>query len=181
MRADGVTFAQHGDTHRTRFADPRRHSELSGLDDAALSELLERGRRRLAQAGCETRVFVAPFNRFDAAQWPILAERYDVITGGPESVFKLGFHGGPAWRGDAVYLPCYAPLYGRAATVLPAAEALIAAGVDTWVPIVLHCGWEVADEFAALSRLAERIAARAASWEAFLAAVDASRGEAAGR
>ena len=100
-----------------------------------------------------------------------------MITGGPESVLQFGFHGGPAWRGSAVYLPCYAPLYGRAETVLPAAEGLIASGVSTWVPIVLHTGWEVADGFAALRRLAERIAGHAESWEALLAAVDVSRGD----
>ena len=178
MQADGVVLAQHGDTHRSRFRDPRRRSELSGLTEGELAGLLDRGRRRLADAGCETRVFVAPFNRFDASQWPVLAERYDVITGGPESVLKLGFAGGPAWRGDAVYLPCYAPLYGRAATVLPAAERVIAAGVSTWVPIVLHAGWEAEDEFAALRRLAQTLAGHAVSWEDLLAAVDASRHDA---
>jgi hypothetical protein len=175
MRADGVTFGQHGDTHRTRFQSPRRRSELSGLDAQELGALLDRGRARLTDLGCHGRVFVAPFNRFDARQWPTLASRYDVITGGPESVLKLGFHGGPQWRGDAVYLPCYAPLYGSAATVLPAVESLIEAAVDTWVPIVLHTGWEVGDDFAGLERLATRIAPYAASWDDFLVAVGRSR------
>jgi hypothetical protein len=43
------------------------------------------------------------------------------------------------------------------------------------VPIVLHMGWEIDDQFAALRRLATRIAPYAVSWEDFLGEVDASR------
>jgi hypothetical protein len=175
MRADGVTFAQHGCTHRTRYANPRRHSELSGLGDAELGALLDRGLENLTAVGIQPRILVPPFNRFDAAQWPVLAARYDVVTGGPESVPRIGFHGGPQWRGDAVYLPCYQPLYDRAAVVQPAVEALINAEIGTWIPVVLHSGWEVSDGFDSLRGLARRIAPFAASWEEFLADLDRSR------
>lgn len=175
MRSDGVTFAQHGHTHRTRFADPRRHSELCGLDANRLTELLEEGRAKLARVGIEPRILVPPFNRFDAAQWPVLAELYDIVTGGPESVMLMGFHGGPQWRGSAVYLPCYAPLYESADVVLPAVEAMIDQNASGWIPIVLHMGWEVDDDFASLRRLARRVSPHAASWDDLLAAVDASR------
>jgi predicted ATP-grasp superfamily ATP-dependent carboligase len=175
MRGDGVCFAQHGRTHRTRDARPRRHSELCGLDAPSLAALLDEGRARLEQAGISPRVLVPPFNRFDAGQWECMSERYDVITGGPESVVLLGFHGGPQWRGDAVYLPCYAPLYASAAEVLPAVESLLEREVGTWVPVVLHMGWEIDDDFAALRRLATRIAPYAASWDELLDTIDATR------
>ena len=175
MRRDGVTFAQHGRDHRTRYEDPRRHSELCGLDDAALGALLDEGRAKLAAVGVEPRIFVPPFNRFDASQWRVLASRYEIVTGGPESVLLMGFHGGPQWREGAVYLPCYWPLYGTAAEVLPRAEQLISEQIGTWVPIVLHTGWEVDDDFAALRRLTERIAPYCASWDDFLDAAGASR------
>jgi Uncharacterized protein conserved in bacteria (DUF2334) len=175
MRANGVTFGQHGCTHRTRHTDPRHQSELCGLDDTTLGALLDRGRRNLAAVGVHPRILVPPFNRFDARQWPALAARYDVVTGGPESVMLTGFHGGPQWRGEAIYLPCYPPLYATAATVLPAVESLITEEIGTWIAIVLHMGWEIDDDCAALRRLACRIAPYAASWEGFLAEVDASR------
>jgi predicted ATP-grasp superfamily ATP-dependent carboligase len=175
MRADGVTFAQHGTTHRTRFTNPRRHSELSGLGPDALGELLDNGRRELTDAGVETRILVPPFNRFDADRWGVLAERYDVITGGPESVRTIGFHGGPQWRDGAVYLPCYPPLYASAAASLPTVEALIDQRIGTWIPIVLHVGWEADDGYVALKRLASRLAPHAASWETFLDEVAKSR------
>lgn len=175
MRQDGVTFAQHGHTHRTRFRNPRRHSELCGLDATGLTELLERGRAELAEAGVHTRILVPPFNRFDAAQWPVLEQLYDVITGGPESVMLMGFHGGPQWRGSAIYLPCYAPLYSSAEDILPAVEEMIASEVGGWIPIVLHMGWEIDDHYTALRRLATRIAPHTASWEDLLTAADASR------
>jgi hypothetical protein len=180
MRGDGVTFAQHGDSHRTRHADPRRRSELCGLARSDAEALLEDGCRRLAAAGvADVRVFVPPFNRFDASQYSLLAERFDVVCGGPESVALMGFHGGPLWRGEAVYLPCYAPLYADARTVLPAAERLIDAAPGTWVPIVLHTSWEQEDDFAALRALARRIAPYAASWEELLAEVERSAAAAA--
>jgi len=172
MRGDGVTFAQHGNTHRTRFESPRRRSELCGLTSSQTEALLEEGRRRLLAAGVgDTRVFVPPFNRFDAAQYPLLAERFDIICGGPESVALMGFQGGPLWRDGAVYLPCYAPLYADARTVLPAAERLIDMAPGTWVPIVLHTSWEQGDDFRSLARLAARIAPYAASWEQLLGEV----------
>jgi len=175
MRSDGVTFAQHGTSHRTRFDSPRRRSELCGLEPAATEALLEDGRQRLLAAGVgETRVFVPPFNRFDASQYRVLADRFEVVCGGPESVALLGFHGGPLWRDGAVYLPCYAPLYSDASTVLPAAERLIEMAPGTWVPIVLHTSWEQGDDFRALARLAERIAPFAASWEELLGDVQRS-------
>jgi peptidoglycan/xylan/chitin deacetylase (PgdA/CDA1 family) len=172
MSEDGVTFAQHGNTHRTRFDDPRRRSELCGLQPRELLELLDDGRRRLLDAGAgETRVFVPPFNRFDAEQYPLLAKRFEVICGGPESVALMGFHGGPLWRDGAVYLPCYSPLYADAQTVFADAERMIELAPGTWIPIVLHISWESGDDFAALRRLAELIAPYAASWEELLADV----------
>jgi hypothetical protein len=175
MRAEGlVSFAQHGRTHRTRFRSPRQRSELVGLSRMQLLELLDGGAATLAAAGIHTRVLVPPFNRFAADQWTALAERYDVVTGGPESTTLMGFHGGPLWRGDAVYLPCYAPLYADARTILPAAERMIALAPGTWVPIVLHMGWEADDGFRQLRELARLIGPYTASWEDFLAAVDRS-------
>jgi predicted ATP-grasp superfamily ATP-dependent carboligase len=176
MHRDGVTFAQHGHTHRTRYADPRRHSEMCGLSAPELEELLAQGRAKLAEVGVLPRILVPPFNRFDAEQWPVLERHYDVVTGGPESVTLMGFHGGPQWRGSAIYLPCYAPLYDKAAAVLRAVEAMIdSGGVGGWVPIVLHMGWEIDDDYAALRALARRVAPYAASWDELLAAADASR------
>ena len=175
LRQSGLDFAQHGTTHRTRRASPRRRSELAGLTPQQLRELLARGRATLAAIGIEPRVFVPPFNRFAASQFSTLAECFDVVCGGPESIALMGFHGGPMWRGDAVYLPCYAPLYGPASTILPAAKRIVELAPGTWIPIVLHTGWESSDSFRSLAKLAETIAPFACSWRSFLEAVERSR------
>lgn len=175
MRKEGVTFAQHGTTHRTRYESPRRRSELCGLSPAQAEQVLEDGRLLLTEAGIKPpRVFVPPFNRFDAAQYPMLAARFDVICGGPESVALMGFHGGPLWREGAIYLPCYAPLYADARTILPMVERLIDLSPGTWIPIVLHTSWEQDDDFRALARLAELIAPYAVHWDDFLGQLDRS-------
>lgn len=175
MRGSGLTtFAQHGTTHRTRFADSRHQSEYLGLDDAALAIVLDSGRSVLRDLGIDARVLVAPFNRFAASQWRVLSERFDVICGGPETVAQIGLHGGPLWHGDAVYLPCYTPLYGRARDVLPAVQRIIDRAPGTWIPVALHTMWELDDNFASLARLAELIAPYAVPWGDFLTELDRS-------
>jgi hypothetical protein len=166
--------ALHGLDHRTRHTSPRRHSELTGLDEAATEALLDRALGELAPLGIAPSVFVPPYNRFDAAQYEVLARRFAVVCGGPESIGTLGFHRTPLWRGEAVYLPSYQPLYGRARDVLPAARRLIERDEGLWAPIVLHWGWEADEEWRALEALAAEIAPCTSRWEAFLEEVGAS-------
>ena len=87
-------------------------------------------------------MFVPPYNRFDATPVWAVGAALRVVCGGPESIGPLGFQSTPQWRGESVYLPAYAPFYGRAAEVRPAVEHAIEARWGLWVPIVLHWGWE---------------------------------------
>ncbi len=175
LKRDGVTFALHGLDHRTRHANPRRHSELCGLGIPETEERIDLALSTLAEIGIETPVFVPPFNRFDAAQYAPLAEGFKVVCGGPESIRLLGFQPTPIWLGNAVYLPSYAPLYGRATAVLPGIERMIEAEQALWAPITLHWGWELDDDFAGLKRLCSRLAGLACDWSRFLAAAENNR------
>lgn len=176
LREQGVAFALHGHDHRTRFASPRRHSELCGLDEAATSALLDRALTELeSSAGLRPDVFVAPYNRFDEAQWAQLAQRFGVVGGGPESIRHLGFQRPPQWRDGSVYLPAYAPFYGRAQDVLAAAERAIEQATGLWTPIVLHWGWEADAGWRELEQLGALIAPYAADWQEFREAVERSR------
>jgi Uncharacterized protein conserved in bacteria (DUF2334) len=174
VRSEGATPALHGLDHRTRHANPRRHSELSGLSDGELERLLDDGLRQLDALGDRPRVFVPPFNRFDTRQWAALADRFDVICGGPESVAAMGWQGTPVWRGDAVWLPSYPPFYGRAREVRQAFDPAPPDSAGAWLPVVLHFGWEVDDGLEHLRALAGTLAGRAAPWESFLDAVESS-------
>jgi hypothetical protein len=176
LAADGsVTLGLHGLDHRTRDVSPRRHSELCGLGASATERLLDDGLAELAPLGIAPEVFVPPYNRFDAEQYALLARRFAVVCGGPESIAHVGFQRTPLWRGDAVYLPSYFPLYGRARDVLPEAERLIEQRIGLWAPIVLHWGWEAEDDYASLKRLLAVIGRHTARWEEFLAAAKASK------
>jgi peptidoglycan/xylan/chitin deacetylase (PgdA/CDA1 family) len=175
MPAEGVTYGLHGLDHRTRHASPRRHSELCGLSIAETEELLATALAELEPSGIRPRVFVPPYNRFDARQYPVLAREFDVVCGGPETVGLLGFQRTPVWRGDAVYLPSYHPLYGHAGEVLAGASRLIEGEAALWAPITLHWGWEADEGYSELRRLLAAIAPYAAGWEDFLAEVGASR------
>jgi Uncharacterized protein conserved in bacteria (DUF2334) len=177
LAGEGVSFGLHGLTHRTRFDSPRRHSELCGLSPVATASLLDAGLRELAALGIHPKVFVPPYNRFDATQFDSLARRFEVVCGGPESIGQIGFQRTPQWRGDTVYLPSYAPFYGRAAEMLPAARRAVETACGLWIPIVLHWGWEADAGWSELERLAGALAPCAAGWQDFLAAVDRSRGD----
>lgn len=172
MRAEGVELALHGLDHRTRHASPRRRSELTGLRDGELRERLDRGLEILAEQAIRPRVFVPPFNRFGFRQYDVLAERFDVVCGGPESVPLMGWHPGPQFRGDSVWLPSYPPLYGTAREIVPAVERLLREEVGTWVPVTLHLAAEADDGFAGLRGLAQLLAGGVAcGWDGFLDAV----------
>lgn len=172
---EGVSFALHGRDHRTRFASPRRHSELCGLDRVQTEQLLDEALGELAEHGIEPGMFVPPYNRFDAGQWDPLARRFEVVCGGPESIGLMGFQRTPQWLGESVYLPSYAPFYGRAAELLKSLPRAIQRTGGQWVPIVLHWGWEAEAGWSNLERLARLIAPYAAPWEDFLAMVERSR------
>ena len=70
----------------------------------------------------------------------------------------------PLHRGEAIYMPSYAPFYGRAGEVLPAVERAIEAQAGLWIPIVLHLSWEAGDGWGDLERLACRLSGYARGW-----------------
>jgi hypothetical protein len=181
LAREGVGMALHGRDHRTRHASPRRHSELCGLDRAGTEALLDEALAELERAGIRPEVFVPPFNRFDARQFEWLAGRFAVVCGGPESIGQMGLQRTPQWRGSSVYMPAYAPYYGRAAELLRALPRAIEQARGQWLPVVLHWGWEAEAGWGELERLADLVAPHTASWQDFLAALARARaGDASG-
>jgi peptidoglycan/xylan/chitin deacetylase (PgdA/CDA1 family) len=174
LRDDGVAFALHGLDHRTVTTDPRRHSELAGREPEELIERLDRAGAALGQHGILPDVFVAPFDRFEAGQYRLLAERFAVVCGGPQSVPLIGWHPTPLWRGGAVYLPSYAPLYDHAGPISAAVRRLAEQQAALWVPIVLHWDWEADTGWDDLIALCGAMRGLARPWDEFLAAVRAS-------
>jgi hypothetical protein len=175
LREDGVAFGLHAHTHRTRDPRPRHRSALRGMAANELESSLDGAEQRLRSYGIEPRVFVPPFNHFDAAQYPLLARRYTVVCGGPESVRTMGLQMSPRWIGDAVYLPSYEPLYARSGRALEAVKALAAEHAAVWASVTLHVGWELDDGLRSLSTFAREVARYARPWDEFLDAVQASR------
>ncbi|HEY0777141.1 MAG TPA: DUF2334 domain-containing protein, partial [Gemmatirosa sp.] len=173
---DGVEFALHGYDHRTRHANPRRHTELGGRSARALADLLDRAMDELeSRTGVVPRVLVPPFNTFNARQYPTLADRFPVVTGGPESILRMGYQPTAAWRNGAVYLPAYPPLYGTAAEVLESLERYVDDGTGVWTPVALHWRWEAERGWKDLDRLAAFMAPYAVAWSTFLDLVERSR------
>lgn len=175
LRREGVTFAAHGLDHRTRRGAPARRSELTGLDLKALGERLDLAAEELAQAAIRPDVFVPPFDRFGWRQWDVIAERYQVITAGHDSVDAIGYHDGPLWRGSAVWLPAYTPLHGPPLDVLAAARALAETGASVWAGAAID--WSADADGSALAALLAGAGSWLADWEGFLEAVRGSAGD----
>jgi hypothetical protein len=168
LRREGVTFAASGLDHRTRRRGAGRASELSGLNADALGERLDQAAEELAQVAVRPRVLVPPFDRFGWRQWDVLAARYRLVTAGHDSVDAVGYHDGPLWRGEAVWLPVYAPLDGPGDQVLAAIRALAEADASVWAGAAID--WSASDARALLSGAAPWLT----DWDAFLAAIDRS-------
>jgi hypothetical protein len=177
LRRDGVSFGVHGLDHRTRSANPRRYGEFGGGKRKETEERLDTALAVLRDEALHADVFVPPYERFGAACWEAFAERFDVVCGGPPSVGTMGFHQTPSWRGDAVWMPAYAPLHGSPAEVLPAVRELVERQTSLWIPVALHWDQALADGGHALRELCAVLAADelARSWEDFLLAAGASR------
>ncbi|MBV8217806.1 MAG: hypothetical protein JO325_05035, partial [Solirubrobacterales bacterium] len=62
MRAEGGLIRAARADAPIAVLEPRRRSELGGLDSLALGALLDDGRRRLEATGIRPRVLVPPFN-----------------------------------------------------------------------------------------------------------------------
>lgn len=176
LRREGVTFAAHGLDHRTRKRVGAA-SELTGLKPKDLGARLDLATAELAHVAIRPDVFVPPFDRFGWRQWDTLAERFAVVTAGHDSVDAVGYHDGPLWRGDAVWLPVYAPLDGPAADVLGAARALADAGASVWAGAAID--WSAETDGADLAELAAGARPWIVDWERFLDAVRGSAGDVA--
>ena len=120
LPADRVAFGLHGLDHRTRFASPRRHSELCGLDRAATEALLDQGFAELAPLGIAPEVFVAPSTASTPRSTTSSRAASRSSPGGP-SRWGCGFPRTPRVARRGLYRPL-PPLYGRAREVLPAAQ-----------------------------------------------------------
>jgi hypothetical protein len=79
-----VTPAVHGFNHGNNRRDPDRASEFAGLPERQQTLLLEVARRALQDgAGVDARVFVPPFNTYDAATLRAMhAAGFDLISAG---------------------------------------------------------------------------------------------------
>ncbi len=174
-RDDDIAVGVHGLDHRTRTANPRKHSEWSGLPPKKLLARLDEAEAILRAQGLPTDVFVAPLNRFAAHDFPLLARRYTVVTGGPETVGTMGFHRTPLWRGGTVHLPAHAPFAGTAREVLPAVERAIEQAPGLWIPIVLRDRPNSDQAWGDLEALAAALRGTAARWSTFTDAIAASR------
>jgi glycosyltransferase involved in cell wall biosynthesis len=162
-----VEVGLHGATHRTRRLGFQ--SEFDDMPPDEARAAIDRAWRFLECAGCHPIAFVPPFNRFPPSLWSALPDDCRILCLGPESlrdVPPLPLVGERQGRTVVFSLP---PLYGRAGHILTALErGKLLDRPGLILPITLHWTWELDDDFAAVRRLAERLAGRVGPWRSLL-------------
>ncbi len=160
IAAEGATIGLHGITHHTRA--PRPHSEFLDIDDGFFAELVAYGDHELHRlTGIRAEVFVAPFNRMSKSQLAVLATRFPVVCGGPETVPSVGKLDAFAISPASVYLPSYPPHYGRAHEIL----ANLKSGPSAFPTcLTLHWEWERRRGYQELDELCKALKGRVAAW-----------------
>ena len=146
------------------FALHAPEAELAGRSADALAAALDAREAQLGErAAIRPEVLVAD-GRVRWRHWPALAERYAVVCAGAHAVRDMGYHHTPLFRGEAVWMPVYAPFHGTVEQLAEAAAALGDEAAGAWVPAAVDGPGDLG-----------ALAPWATSWEAFLEAVRLSR------
>lgn len=160
--AEGAELALHGFSHRSRYRNYA--SELLSLPAAALRAELQRADDYLSANHLETVGFVAPYNAYDPLTYGVLADRFALICGGPESVVSLGYRTGPSFLMQSLYVPTYRGAYDVDANRLARFDRLIGEADSLTIPVTMHWANEVRDGFRGFRALCERLRGRTGTW-----------------
>jgi len=157
----------HGATHRTRRLG--FHSEFDGMPLARARAVIAEAWAALERRGCRPVAFVPPFDRFPPALWSALPDECRILCLGPESLLDVPPAPSVGLRNGRTVVFSLPPFYGRADQILAALEgARWLERPGAVLPITLHWTWELDDDFAAVGRLARRIATRTGSWRSLV-------------
>jgi peptidoglycan/xylan/chitin deacetylase (PgdA/CDA1 family) len=164
--SEGAQLALHGFTHVSHYRNYA--SELAGVPTVALRKEVERADSYMHANRLETIGFVAPYNAYDPLTLGVLAERYPLICGGPESVVTLGYRAGPAFLLRSLYVPSYRGAYDVTLEPIARFDRTIAEAGGLTIPVTLHWANEVRDGFRAFRSLCQRLRGRTSRWSDLL-------------
>jgi peptidoglycan/xylan/chitin deacetylase (PgdA/CDA1 family) len=169
--SEGAELALHGFSHKSRYSN--YGSELQSMPVAALRAELDRADEYLRAHDLKTVGFVAPYNTYDALTIGVLAERFPLICGGPESVVALGYRAGPSFLLRSLYVPSYRDAYDVDLDRLSRFDRLIAEGDGLTIPVTLHWANDVRGDFRAFRALCERLQGHTLRWGDFISGAEA--------
>ncbi|MFA5393878.1 MAG: DUF2334 domain-containing protein [Candidatus Ratteibacteria bacterium] len=158
-----IEIALHGFTHQTR--QRKFHSEFVGLSANETEDYLGKALEKFAAYNLKTEAFIPPFNTIDLKNYEALKKRFRIICGGPETIRYFGFKITPLYLSDALYVPSYRPLCGRAEMAADFLETFQPTGI---LPITLHWAGEANDGFAGVKRLVNLIKGKALRWKSLI-------------
>ena len=162
VTSDGVELALHGFTHRSRYSN--FGSELLHMPGPTLERALAEADSYLAGFGFSTSTFVAPYNTYDPFTVSILAKRFAVLCGGPESVHSFGYRAGPSAFMGSTYVPSYRGAYELTDRDLPHLDRLLATSGGGTLPITMHWANHLDSRLETFRAIARRIKGSVIRW-----------------
>jgi peptidoglycan/xylan/chitin deacetylase (PgdA/CDA1 family) len=169
----GAEYALHGFSHRSRYRNYA--SELLALPIDRLQRALDMATACFSAKGLKMTGFVAPFNSYDPYTLEVLAQRFPLLCGGPESVFAWGYRAGPSFFMQSVYVPSYRYVYDLDQHGLRRLDRMIAQADGLIIPITLHWANEAATGCKTFRALCSRLANRTIAWGQFLSLTEWTR------
>jgi len=168
--SEGAALALHGFSHRSRYRNYA--SELLSLPMATLRTELDQADAYLRQHDLDVTGFVAPFNTYDPFTISVLAERFPLLCGGPESVRLLGHRAGPSFLMQSLYVPSYRHAYDVDQQGLRQFDRLMGEAVGLIVPVTLHWANETRAGLRSFRALSSGMAGRTLRWTELLSRVN---------
>jgi len=165
--SEGCHIALHGLTHRSE-PDLGFLSEFCGISMEQAEHRILQGIEILTSKGLPTpTIFIPPFNTFDEKLFPMFRNYFDVVIGGPESVWHAP---GKAWVSSSPnhFYCSLPPLYGHGKMML---DTLLKSR-EHWFEgkwLTLHWAWEYQGHYNNLKKLLVLIKDNIYTWEEFRA------------
>ena len=166
LRESGGEVGIHGFSHKGRFGPFA--SEIMQMKYPELAEKIAGVSAAEVFKRAPALAFMPPYNAIAGEQIAVLARRFAVITGGPETMrFSDRFAGPLALKDGGWYVPASHPYYTAARNLLHANALGQVHTMRGFICICLHMTEEAKDGYRALEKLLDALPTTPLSWRIF--------------
>ncbi len=156
-----IEFGLHGFTHQRR----KDKSELLLMGIQKLRKRVLKILNMFSEYSNFRKVFIPPFNQIDYDTFIELSRHFEIVTGGPESLYLFGAYP-PMILNGCAYMPSYYGFYGRSERINEFLKNRTY--FNNLMPITLHWAWECKDNYENLNNLLKNFSTKTRTWKNFI-------------